>query len=347
MLKSVHIHNFQSHKDTTIDLSNGVNVFIGKSDAGKTALFRAINWVLTNRPGGNAFIRHGESDCHVEITTTDNHTVKRAKNRTGTTNNYVVDGTELNSIGTDVPVEVQQVLNIDFLNVQNQLDPPFLLSESSGQVARHLNAIANMDVIDVALKNITSKQRDNKRETTDTKNRVAELEISMSEFDYLDDMRVAVEEFEAIRTERTRVEGDFNALDKLIKAVGGLEEEIAECQQDIAYEPYLDEAIALHEAYMESYARATDLQKLCRQIEKQVEQVEMDEQDIKALPLLDMSIGIWKEKQEKEQEALDISKICATIIQVEAEMGDRQKRNAELETVLANEMPDVCPLCGK
>jgi exonuclease SbcC len=53
MIDHVAIKNFQSHKNTNIDFQrNGVNVIVGTSDQGKSAILRAILWAVNNRPMG-------------------------------------------------------------------------------------------------------------------------------------------------------------------------------------------------------------------------------------------------------------------------------------------------------
>ena len=56
-LKQITLKNFQSHKDSTIQLDRGLNAIIGPSDSGKSAIIRAIKWVLYNEPSGDFFIR--------------------------------------------------------------------------------------------------------------------------------------------------------------------------------------------------------------------------------------------------------------------------------------------------
>jgi chromosome segregation ATPase len=48
MLKSLRIINFESHKDTTINFTDGFNVIIGQSDGGKSSIIRAIAAVCYN-----------------------------------------------------------------------------------------------------------------------------------------------------------------------------------------------------------------------------------------------------------------------------------------------------------
>jgi len=71
MIKQLTIKNFQSHKKTKLEFSDGVNIIIGQSDSGKTAIIRALNWVVNNKPSGDSFRSHWGGDTNVEITMED------------------------------------------------------------------------------------------------------------------------------------------------------------------------------------------------------------------------------------------------------------------------------------
>ncbi len=45
-LTEIKLENFQDHKDSTISLTNGINLIVGSSDAGKSAILRAVNFVF-------------------------------------------------------------------------------------------------------------------------------------------------------------------------------------------------------------------------------------------------------------------------------------------------------------
>ncbi len=66
-IKKVRIQGFQSHLDSTFTLSPGLNVITGPSDAGKTAIIRALRWLAFNEPQGEAFI-HTIRDTDGNIT---------------------------------------------------------------------------------------------------------------------------------------------------------------------------------------------------------------------------------------------------------------------------------------
>ncbi len=56
-IKELHIREFQSHEATALQFHPGLNVLVGPSDSGKSAIVRALRWCLHNEPRGEAFIR--------------------------------------------------------------------------------------------------------------------------------------------------------------------------------------------------------------------------------------------------------------------------------------------------
>lgn len=181
-ITKVHIQGFQSHLDSTFTLSPGLNVITGPSDAGKTAIIRALRWFAFNEPQGEAFIHairnnageltqaadratvSVEFDNGVEITKT------RRKGKTVYTHNGYPDVWEK----AELPLEIKEVLGLDkqrygdnfdtCLNFAYQLDPPFLLSETGSTGAKVLGKLAGTEVVDKAI-GVIVKQTHQTRET--------------------------------------------------------------------------------------------------------------------------------------------------------------------------------------
>ena len=144
-IKYVKIKNFLSHKDTTIKFSSGVNAVIGDSDCGKSAVIKALDWVINNKPSGDEFVSWwaGKEPTSVEIGINGHRVIRQ---RTKSTNTYQLDTGDLyKAFGQGVPEDIQKVLNIKDVNVHRQPDSPFLLSETSGKVALYINKIANLE----------------------------------------------------------------------------------------------------------------------------------------------------------------------------------------------------------
>ncbi len=162
MIKKVAIKNFQIHKDTVLEFTEGMNVIAGSSDNGKSSIIRAIRWVLMNRPTGFAFHTHGaKDDTAVCLVFGDNENVTRFKGEKNT-GGYQYKGNTFAALRTDVPPEIGQVLNMEQINIQSQHDPYFLLQDSPGEVAKKLNVVAGLGIIGDTIKNANAVVRQRK-----------------------------------------------------------------------------------------------------------------------------------------------------------------------------------------
>ena len=75
MIERLELFNFESHKHTVLELSHGVYIISGNSNAGKSSLFRALRFVILNQPNGDDFINFNAQECKV-IVKYDGHTVE-------------------------------------------------------------------------------------------------------------------------------------------------------------------------------------------------------------------------------------------------------------------------------
>ena len=140
----INVKNYQRHANSTLEIGPGVTSLIGKSDHGKTSIVRAIGWFRFDRPLGNNFVRKGQNKVVVSIDGVS-HVKEKGKNY------YLLD---------DDPVETkkaQELCGIDSVNIQEQLDQPFLLKASPGEVARQLALLIDLEKPQVILKDLKSK----------------------------------------------------------------------------------------------------------------------------------------------------------------------------------------------
>jgi exonuclease SbcC len=160
-ITELNILNFQSHQETEMIFSPGLNVITGDSDAGKSTIIKALTWLFTNRPSGDEF-KNWDAPLKEPVTVEcvigkDRISLTRENNK----NSYLINGGDpLSAIKTDVPQEVSDILNVSEYNIQGQHDTYFLLKDSPGIRAQKLNELVGMDVIDTLYKNIGSKIRE-------------------------------------------------------------------------------------------------------------------------------------------------------------------------------------------
>lgn len=200
MIKQIKLKNFQCHRDLSIELTPGVNILAAPTNKGKSAVVRAIRWLVEHKPV-TGLVRHGEDSMSVTLET-DNGTVTRFKTKSG--NGYDVDGQRYLATGTIQPIPVKQVLQIEDINFQGQHDAPFLLRLTPGQLARELNRIVDLEVIDKANSTVASGLRGCEMlleaQTTiaeSTKARVEALEWASAASDELEALDTGADALEA------------------------------------------------------------------------------------------------------------------------------------------------------
>lgn len=193
MFRTLELKNFQSHKKTMLEFVPGVNAIVGTSDSGKSAIIRAINLIVNNRPSGIEYLNNSmdkKDSCIVSLKMDECSVVREKNNRTGKNqiNRYILDDNELKAMGVGIPDEVQAKLNMSELNTQYQMDAPFLISETPGEVARVLNRVVNLDIIDKSLSRAESQKRSINSQIKLLSEQLENREDDLKKFDTLDDM---------------------------------------------------------------------------------------------------------------------------------------------------------------
>ena len=172
MLKQLKIRNFQVHKNLTLNLDPHITCITGESDVGKSAVLRSLRWLALNRPTGSGFLRSG-ADCVSVRLQIERYTVVRRRGRSS--NAYNLDASEFSCLGrAAVPGEIAKILNVSEVNFHGQHQAPFWFADSPGQVAKQLNTIVNLDVIDQTLANLAAELRKAKMTVEITRERLVE-----------------------------------------------------------------------------------------------------------------------------------------------------------------------------
>lgn len=203
-----------------IELSPTVSSFEGGSDSGKSAALRAMLWALTNKPDGSAFASYWAKDAKKKIkdpvaVSIDNITRIRSEEFNGYIR-YGANGEErYEALKGAVPVEIERAINIGPVNIQHQMDPPFLISQTPGEAARYLNALVGLEDIDSYQKALKGKSRDNSNSLKDENARLADAEKALSKYDWVDDAKKKVDTLEKICESATTLESDLAFLSLL------------------------------------------------------------------------------------------------------------------------------------
>ena len=225
MLQRLDISNFQSHESTEIVFDPRLTVLVGSSDHGKTAVLRALCWIVRNRPRGSAFIRHGAAAAEARLEA-DGVVIIRRKDRK-VLNEYIVDGETLVALGSDVPAQVTDRLRLGDINLADQLDRHFLLLDPPGQIARAINEAIHLDQAEAVAKAADAEVRDSRARAKDLAARAGEAEAAAGGLAWLDGARA---ELEAAREVSERCDKTLARRDG-IRAIG---QDLAVVGRDLA-----------------------------------------------------------------------------------------------------------------
>lgn len=214
-ISTIIIKNFQSHRHTVLNLNEHVNVILGSSDVGKTAILRALGWVFFNEPQGTAFIRAGETSTSVELIYSDGYSVKRIRNKKF--NGYHINHPDfdepkkLSGFGSSVPEEIQEITGVrkfeiadkieSSITYQTQLEGAFLLSESSIKKAKAIGAISNVNIIDRAIQIANSNIKDFRKNINTSEEALKNSEEQIKEYDNLDERKQNLEKVKDLYSE--------------------------------------------------------------------------------------------------------------------------------------------------
>lgn len=346
MIQRIQLTNFQSHEDTDISFESGLNVLVGQSDSGKTAILRALRWVFWNRPGGDEFRSHWGGDTRVVVELTDGNVITRKKGKAGR-NAYTLNGKEYVAFGQDVPEDIMKVINITDVNLQQQMDSPFLLSETPGEVAKHFNKVANLDVIDHATSYINKKLN---AIQADIKHHEKNVEKMNEDLEALPDIEAYEEQVEYLESLEETKRSTANSRDKLSSVIRGLQR--IEARKEIARkgtkgEKQVDALLQLHRERGQVVTRISSLKRLLLQHRTARTRIqEIGTITERPAVVIDALLELYAQKRKEGDRARNLRNMYKRIQEAEIMQENARKRVLLLEKEWHEDFPDTCPLCG-
>ena len=343
MIKSLELTNFQSHKQSSLEFDPGVNVIVGASDSGKTAIIRALRWLIWNRPSGDSFRSTwgGNTDVTILI---ENCLVTRHK---GKIDKYFLEDSEFKAFGKEVPTEITQALNLNEINLQSQLDAPFLLSDSPGEVAKHFNKIAHLDQIDNGLKNVQKWIRDIEQDISSSNKQVIQLTEDLEKFEHLEKFEVDVEVLETMESQMISQVNNKRTVKGLYLELKDVENLISEQEKITAAGPLVDTILNWYTEEKQTKQKADELKELVREILGAEDELEKENEILGAEEEVNRLLSLFEEQTEKRNRRFVLIKLVEEIQYITEQKISSENRSKRLQTEFNAVFPDICPLCGK
>ena len=268
MLERLHLTGWQKHSDLEVEFGP-ITSICGPSNAGKSSVLRALKWAMTNKPSGSKFIKRGEKECRVEVAI-DGRMVVRERGRD---NCYLLDGTRYEALAGGVPDDVVRVFDVGECNYQSQAEGTlYWFALSDGEVAKELNKVVDLSLIDSVMKSINSKVRKQEQELDGARTKWEQAKISVASLDWVENAAEAIAAIEALRLVSQEKRERLTALRLLIG-------EIEELQSSTADAVPERELVELEELFI----RRREVIEQRRSLLRLVEQIEEAEREIERL----------------------------------------------------------------
>jgi exonuclease SbcC len=343
MIQRLELQNFQSHEHSILEFDPGVNVIVGQTDSGKTAIFRALELVIRNKPGGDAYRSYWGGDTNV-ILTVDGVDVVRHKSKGD--NMYAVGDDEYRAFGASVPDAVAEILNFGEVNIQKQMDPPYLISSSAGEVAAHFNRVAHLDQIDIGLKNVQAGLRKLNSKKEETDEMLEQQEQELKQYAYLDKFEAKLEVLESLQERKERLIQQHARTNKLIKLIETTSQSILTLESFLRLEESVNTVV---QALAQLKALKDQRETLQNRIDR-IRAINEKIKELKGLTALEDTVNaVFNRVGQRNtvrinMKALDMS--IRLIEQTEHKETQMNEKVIHLTHKYNELMPDICPLCG-
>lgn len=349
MIKSLYIKNFQSHKNTNIEFCPGINAICGQSDRGKSSIIRAIRLIVENRPSGDSYrsnFADGE-DTIVKLTTFEKTSVERHKG--DKENCYILSTLDkpIRAMGQSVPEEVSQLLDIGSINLQYQMDQPFLISGNSSKLAQYINQMANLEVIDTATSNIRKKILGNNSKKAALESDIETKTGQIAKYDNLDEIDGRLLSAEALEKNIQSTKNTIRDLRALVILIETDKFKIEELSKVIEKaEPLVEKIQKLTDESVDLHVKSSRLDRLLFDINKSGIIIDEYKNLSKAEPIISDVETKMQELITLEDDAIGLEKVLDNI-QAFGVWVFQCKQKLEISNKeLKAAIPDSCPVCG-
>jgi exonuclease SbcC len=351
LISSIELFNFQSHKRSLLEFHPGVNAITGESNNGKTAILRALNWIIYNRPSGIQFVSDWNRDKKgepVKPTTAkiiiDGIEIKRR--RTPEFNGYVIGDKKLEAIGLSVPDEINNALKIGEVNIKRQFDQPFMLADSAQDVGRFLNKEIRLDLIDSILSDAESKRKSTSKSIKVDENKLTEIDAEINTYNWIEKAKPLLDTIEVLEERISNNKKEMEYLSSMVSEYDIMNKKINEFDELInnSY-PIVKRIESLLENVRKNMSVKENLISYNDQYNESIKKLEMisyiDEyiQDETKFGIIETSLETIKVKR-TEKEKLEM------YLESYQEYDDKIKTSKIEIAKYEKQLPKTCPLCG-
>ena len=349
MIQRIEIENFQSHAHTVVEFSDGLNVIAGRSDSGKSAIIRALRWVLANEPSGDSFRSYwgGATRVRLEFVGLDGkpHVVERV--RDDSRNVYIVDGVELAGFGKSVPAEITELLPFDELNLQRQFDAPFVLSATPTELGKTISRMFGLDLGQQLLSAINKRKWALNESRKSEQKRLDEIEMRLSDLEWVGGAVELWNELDSMIRERESVIAEIDELSKIV-------ENYKRAERRLRGLGWVDDAVSVVSELEQLQNEYENAAKERSMLETVVNRYNATAPKYKSLGWVDGAVSMVSEleqlidkRRKIHDEAERLAQLLVKLGGLKQQLSSIDAEISRMETEFHAKLGDTCPLCGQ
>lgn len=358
IIENITLENFLCHKNTSLDLVDGLNILYGQSRSGKSSVLRAIREVYgcyLRNPRN--FIFHNEDYFKITLTLSNGYVISRyvEKKKTGKNGYEIYDPNtgEVNYYNTKALSMVQEILGFNKIKLteKNKIDVNFLNQGESWffigdklsgpDKAKLTGVVYGTHYADGVLKDINSNLKKLSGEVNFYEKDIAKLEAEKSKYNYLEEyeelITKAEEKFKILEekdSEIKKIEDINNSMNTIQNEINTMNSVIDEInKKEVEYKKIfkiLEDKVSDFEKLNKVYEEMKNIVKAGKEaayIQKSLKDLD------KAKSNFDKIKGL-NEQNEKDLSLLsDYKKIKKNIDNLENEINDLNKITSTLKDV--------------
>lgn len=336
MLEKLAIYNFQAQRELILDLSPTITTIIGETDVGKSSSLRALVWALTNESRKN-ITSWDQDETRIEIVAEGNF-ITRLKNKKK--NVYILNGTEYACLRAGVPPEIDSILNLCPDSIQPQFAPTFWFTNTGGELAKKLNAIINLEVIDFTFSNLNSKILKNKGVMDVYNERLEKRRKQKEKFEKLPILQEKLSIADTLQKKIAKNSKDIARLRKLIDDAHRLSSFV---NNAVKQAEIVKEWLSISKDTFEQRNSIIKIQKVLNRYDnaKRIKAPEIPGE------LFDECSKLFEKVTANSRSSKKLSSLLDSYSKVREEQERQEERLIFSEKKLKEAMDGRCPLCGR
>lgn len=360
------LKNFQAHKDTRLDFVSGLNVITPRAESatrnniGKTSILRGLRLATDNRPLGGRYFSNfaGDRGTMEVVLGVDGRAITLARDvvvkdgkKTVKRTAYSIDGEECEgdygALKGGVPDRIKGLLNLSSLNAQDQLDVPFLICSTPGEVAREFNKVTRLENVDGWVLGFTTQINTINQEIKILEGQLKEQRKELKEYDDLPDIEREIQKAERIQVDMDACEENVARVGKAVSELSGIEDAMSDCREVADASDLVEKCVRLLD---ELKKKEQDMRSVQGQVDRLQEiegQLAVCREKVDAEPFTEKALNLCNLIEGKTKDANRMSMLIYRLedIEIGMESSERDRDDSMREYVSVLKQLKRCPTC--